>query len=48
MGYGSKGKEGDNSVAEKTSAEGHKAFSKADSPSSVKKMASGKTPYKHR
>jgi len=26
----------------------HEAFSKADSPASVKKMASGKTNYKHR
>lgn len=48
MGYGSDGKQGGNGAGSKAGAEAHKEFSKADSPASVKKMASGKTNYKGR
>ena len=41
-------KKGMNDVTKANDYGGHAAFSAADSPSSVKSMASGSTKYKHR
>lgn len=45
--YGKKA-DGKQGVRPGTDCGAHEAFSKADSPASVKKMAQGTTPYKHR